>query len=89
MTKKWSPPGNIGIGSTRYKDMDGDGVLEPGSLYEPGNPDSGDLIKIGNTRLRLPYSLNLIASYKSFDFSMFLQGVGKWNFRNPVRPKNS
>ena len=82
-------PGNIGIGSARFRDMDGDGILEPGSLYQPGNPESGDLVEVGDTRLRLPYSLNLTAHYKGFDFALFLQGVGRWNFINPVRPPGS
>ncbi len=82
-------PGNlasIGIGAARFKDLDGDGIFEPGVLYEPGNPESGDMVLIGNSRLRLPYSLNLTAKWKNFDIGLFLQGVGKLNLPNPVRP---
>jgi TonB-linked SusC/RagA family outer membrane protein len=82
-------PGNIGLGSVRYKDMDGDGVLEPGTLYMPGNEESGDMIPVGFSRIQYPYSFTFNADYKGFDFSMFWQGVGKWNVVRPDTPPGS
>lgn len=62
------------IGDTRYKDLNGDGKITWGdkTLANPG-----DRKKIGNSRIRLPYSFNIDAAWKGFDLSAFFQGVGK------------
>ena len=62
------------IGDTRYKDLNGDGKITWGdnTLANPG-----DRKKIGNSRIRLPYSFNIDAAWKGFDVSAFFQGVGK------------
>lgn len=62
------------IGDTRYKDLNGDGKITWGdrTLDNPG-----DRKKIGNNRIRLPYSFNIDAAWKGFDLSAFFQGVGK------------
>lgn len=62
------------IGDTRYKDLNGDGKITWGdrTLDNPG-----DRKKIGNSRIRLPYSFNIDAAWKGFDLSAFFQGVGK------------
>ncbi|MDF2191506.1 TonB-dependent receptor [Paraflavitalea sp. CAU 1676] len=39
--------------------------------------DPGDMRKIGNTRARLPYSIDLSGSWKGFDARIFFQGIGK------------
>ena len=79
---------SLQLGDVKYKDLDGDGVIEPGILYEKGNPESGDMAAIGDTEHRFPYSLNLSAQYKNFDFSMFFQGIGKWNIMTSWQPPN-
>lgn len=58
------------------------GIIEPGDLkYRDLNGDkkinASDRAIIGSTIPRYVYSFNLAASYRDFDFSMLLQGVGK------------
>jgi len=68
-------PSDIGIGDVMYKDVDGDGALT-----EYGNPakgKNGDMVYLGNAIPRYTYSSNISLQYKQFDFSMFIQGVGK------------
>lgn len=62
------------VGDLKFKDLDGDGKVDwgDGTLNNPG-----DFRKIGNTSMRLPYSIDLDASWKGFDLRVFLQGVGK------------
>lgn len=66
-------PGNIQIGDSKYKDVDGNGSIH---AYG-GDDDAGDLKYLGNTSPRYNYSVNLGGKYKGFDFSVFIQGVGK------------
>ena len=80
---------SFGIGAAKFKDLDGDGVFEPDVLYNPGDPESGDMALIGDTRLRMPYSVNMTARWKNFDVVLFLQGVGRQSVPNPVRPPGS
>ena len=64
----------------KFVDVNGDGVIDYGSkLIEDadGNPAYGDYVRIGNTTPRYEYSLMINGDYKGFDFSVFLQGVGK------------
>ena len=68
--------GNLisGPGDVKFKDLNGDGVIDNGSgLID----DHGDLTVIGNTTPRYEYSFRVDASWKGFDFSMFWQGIGK------------
>ncbi|KIO78226.1 hypothetical protein TH53_04900 [Pedobacter lusitanus] len=62
------------VGDIKFKDRNGDGKVDFGNKTV-GN--SGDLYKIGNSRIHLPYSIDLSASWKGFDVRVFLQGVGK------------
>ena len=66
-------PGNIGIGDARYKDVNGDGRI---STFGD-NGEDGDVVPLGNPTPRYNYGINLGFDYKNFEFSAFLQGVGK------------
>jgi len=63
-----------GPGDIKFKDLNGDGVIDWGK----GTPeDHGDLKRIGNFTPRYQYSLRLGAAWKGFDIDFYLQGVGK------------
>ncbi|GHM99402.1 SusC/RagA family TonB-linked outer membrane protein [Cytophagales bacterium WSM2-2] len=64
----------FGPGDVKYKDLNGDGAINPGSR---ATNDHGDLKVIGNTTPRYEYSFRAGADWKGFDFSIFIQGVGK------------
>ena len=66
-----------GPGDIKYKDLNGDGVIDYGSRTVG---DSGDMKRIGNSTPRYQYGLQIGASWKGFDFNMFMQGVGKRDF---------
>ncbi len=79
--------GNLisGPGDVKFKDLNGDGIIDNGlqqvkiwneekQIYEPGY---GDLDIIGNTTPRYEYSFRIDAAWKGIDFSMFWQGIGK------------
>lgn len=70
--------GNLisGPGDVKFKDLNGDGVIDYGNSL---TDDHGDLTVIGNTTPRYEYSLRLDADYKGFDFSILFQGIGKRN----------
>ncbi|WP_269221523.1 TonB-dependent receptor [Flavobacterium sp. IMCC34518] len=56
---------NAGIGDIRFKDQNGDGqITDADRTYQ------------GTTIPKYSYGINLGASYKNFDFSMFWQGAG-------------
>jgi TonB-linked SusC/RagA family outer membrane protein len=60
-----------GLGRIRYKDLDGNGII-----------DDNDRTYIGNPNPTFNYGFNLSASYKGFDASVFLSGVAGnkiWN----------
>jgi hypothetical protein len=61
-------------GDIRYVDLDGDNTIFTGNstLSKPG-----DRKIIGNTQRRFQFGVFGNASYKNFDLSFFLQGVGK------------
>ncbi len=63
----------FGPGDVKFKDMNGDGVIDNGSALLS---DHGDLAVIGNSNPRYEYGFRLGADYKGFDFSVFFQGVG-------------
>jgi len=58
--------GNIAPGDIKYIDQDNDGVI-----------NDNDYKIIGETIPRYTFGFNFNASYKNFDFGLFLQGVGK------------
>ncbi|MDR1746012.1 MAG: TonB-dependent receptor, partial [Tannerella sp.] len=68
---RWSP------GDVRYKDQNGDGVINWGSNTLD---DPGDRKVIGNTTPRYSFGINMNGEYKGFDVTLFLQGVGKRDF---------
>lgn len=57
------------LGDFKYIDQDGDGII-----------DEKDRVPIGYTDVpRVSYGLNVSLNYKWFDFTVFLQGVGKYS----------
>lgn len=60
--------GTVKAGDIKYKDQNGDGLI-----------NESDKIIIGSTIPRLTFASNIAASYKGFDLSVLLQGVGKAN----------
>ena len=70
----------FGPGDVKFKDLNGDGVINPGNRLiknADGEADYGDLTKIGNTTPRYEYSFRAGLDYKGFDASIFIQGVGQ------------
>lgn len=70
----------FGPGDVKFKDLNGDGVINEGNrllLDANGKPDYGDLKKIGNSTPRYEYGFRAGADFKGFDASIFFQGVGK------------
>lgn len=63
----------FGPGDVKFKDLNGDGVIDNGSALLS---DHGDLTVIGNSNPRYNYGFRLGANYKGFDISVFFQGVG-------------
>ncbi|MGS2763666.1 SusC/RagA family TonB-linked outer membrane protein [Sinomicrobium sp. M5D2P9] len=66
-----------GPGDVKFKDLNGDGVIDFGSETVG---DSGDMKVIGNSTPRYQYSIQLGADWKGFDLNIFMQGVGKRDF---------
>jgi len=62
------------VGDIKFRDRNKDGKVNFGQ-YTVDDP--GDLHKIGNTRNRLPYSIDLSGGWKGFDVRIFLQGIGQ------------
>lgn len=60
--------GTVKAGDIRYKDQNGDNLI-----------NEADKMVIGSTVPRLTYASNLSGSYKGFDLSVLIQGVGKAN----------
>lgn len=65
---------NQNPGDIRFVDLNGDGTIFTGN-NTLSNP--GDRSVIGNNNRQLQFGLNGNVSYKNFDFSFFLSGVGK------------
>ncbi|KEO75510.1 SusC/RagA family TonB-linked outer membrane protein [Anditalea andensis] len=63
-----------GPGDIKYKDLNGDGVIDRGTNTVD---DPGDMRVIGNTTPRYQYGIRLGGEFKGFDLSFFVQGVGK------------
>lgn len=66
-------PTDIAIGDARYKDVNGDGRI---SVYDDEGNDA-DIVDLGTNSARYSFGINLAANFKGFDFSTFIQGVGK------------
>ncbi|TDQ11287.1 SusC/RagA family TonB-linked outer membrane protein [Pedobacter metabolipauper] len=64
-------------GDIKFKDLNGDGVINNG-LNTVGSP--GDRKVIGNSTPRYTYGISLGADWKGFFFSTFFQGVGKMDW---------
>lgn len=64
-------------GWPKYVDQNGDGYITKGDLTTD-NP--GDLKVIGNFMPRYQFGLNLSFDWNGFDFSAFLQGIGKRDY---------
>jgi hypothetical protein len=71
----------FGPGDIKFKDLNGDGVInggDPNKTPGPGTEENhGDLKVIGNTTPRYQYSFRLGATWKGFDIDAFFQGIGK------------
>lgn len=74
-------PTNLRIGDAKYKDNDGDGVLEP-TIYKEGDENSGDIKYKGDGSQHYLYGVMIDLGWKGFDFHLFGQGVMKWNVVN-------
>lgn len=64
-------------GDLKKVDLDGNGYIS--AIGDPSKGDTGDVMYVGDTAPHYMLGLNLGASWKGFDFSTFLQGVGKQN----------
>jgi TonB-linked SusC/RagA family outer membrane protein len=64
----------FGPGDVKFKDLNGDGVINEGSRT---TDDHGDLKIIGNTTPRYEYSFRINADFKGIDFGIFFQGIGQ------------
>ncbi|HVI49104.1 MAG TPA: TonB-dependent receptor [Chitinophaga sp.] len=67
----------FGPGDVKYKDIDGNGVIDAGKLTRDNH---GDLKLLGNSLPRYQYSVRLGSTYKNFDIDVLFQGVGKVNY---------
>ncbi|MBR2437775.1 MAG: TonB-dependent receptor [Bacteroidales bacterium] len=67
----------FGPGDIKFKDQNGDGVIDSG---KGTIDDHGDLIVLGNTTPRYQYSLRVGGEWKGFDLDLFFQGVGKRDY---------
>ena len=75
-----------GPGDIKYKDLNGDGVVDTG---KGTIKDHGDLKRIGNELPRYEYALRLGAIFKGFDAEILFQGVGKrstWTYSSLFLP---
>jgi len=66
-----APHSDIKPGYIKFKDLNGDGII-----------NDKDRTYIGNPNPRMTYGLNFMFSYKAFDLSLFVQGVQgveRWN----------
>ncbi|MBO7248884.1 MAG: TonB-dependent receptor [Bacteroidales bacterium] len=88
-TQGYLNSGNLifGPGDVKYKDLNGDGVINKGAssitiIDDPkdpnyGKPNYGDLTVIGNTTPRYEYSFRVDMAWHGVDLGIFFQGVGK------------
>jgi TonB-linked SusC/RagA family outer membrane protein len=80
VNQSWLSAWSFREGDTRYKDLNGDNAINNGDNTVD---DHGDLSVVGNSTPRYQYGITLGASWKGFDFNMFVQGVGKRDI-NPL-----
>lgn len=66
-----------GPGDMKYKDLDGNNILDDGARTLN---DHGDLKVIGNHTPRFNYGITAGLTWKDFDFNMFWQGIGKRDY---------
>jgi TonB-linked SusC/RagA family outer membrane protein len=64
-------------GDLKKVDLDGNGYIS--AIGDPSKGDTGDVEYIGDAAPHYSFGINLGASWKGFDFSSFLQGIGKQN----------
>lgn len=67
----WVDQSGKGLGRIRYKDLNGDGVI-----------NDYDRTWIGTPLPKFTYGFNANISYKNFDLSFLLQGIGKTDVNN-------
>jgi hypothetical protein len=70
----WSDTKGMHAGDAKYKDLNGDGII-----------DDNDKTNLGNPFPWLTYSLNLGVDFKGFDLQVFFQGVYGNKIYNAVR----
>lgn len=68
-------PAKLGVGDVMFRDVDGDGKIT--AFGDQAKGTQGDMVYLGNLLPRYVYSSNINLSYKGFDLSIFLQGIGK------------
>lgn len=68
---------HYGPGDVKYKDLNGDGVVDYG---KGTNLDHGDMKIIGNTTPRYIFGFRAGFTWKDIDFSAFFNGVGKRDY---------
>jgi TonB-linked SusC/RagA family outer membrane protein len=76
IASNWKP------GDIKYKDRNGDGVVNTGKNTIE---DPGDRYIIGNSTPRYQYGINGDIQYKGFSLNLFLQGIGKKDFWNSTQ----
>ena len=69
--------GRWGAGDVQYTDLNGDNLITRGANTVD---DPGDQRIIGNTTPKYQYGITGNLSWRNFDFSLLLQGVGKRDF---------
>jgi len=69
-------PGNVAPGDLKFKDQNGDGVI-----------NASDRVVLGSDIPRYTYGINLNAGFKNFDLSAFFQGVAKVDINTIVMKK--
>ncbi len=63
-------------GWPKYVDQDGNGIIEKG--YTANDPKDAEII--GNSSPRFRFGVNMNFEWNGFDFSTFLQGIGKKDY---------
>jgi hypothetical protein len=62
------------VGDPKFADRNKDGIVDMGERTVD-NP--GDLFKVGNSRARYPFGVDLSGGWKGFDMRLFFQGIAK------------
>ncbi|MFB0945524.1 MAG: TonB-dependent receptor [Spirosomataceae bacterium] len=68
---------NWRAGDIQYADLNGDGIISPGSNTVD---DPGDRKIIGNETPRYSFGINSTLRYKNFSANIFFQGIGRRDF---------